>query len=215
VLWRCGDGSEALLRAAVIALVIGLLNPAPLLAARPSPGWAEYQGERATRLAWRALIEGRLSDAREQATRATSLCPEEVSGWDVAARAAIGLDDWMGAEQAVQSLRRLAPDNVDGLELLGRVSIELGRPDAARSAFHAIAGLKPEAVAPQLGLALVAARLEGDQAAAIELLRAARMTDSTLDLSGLLLRPGWTQLAEDARFVRALNALLAERMKRP
>lgn len=208
-------GAEPLLRAALVAIGLGLLNPAAAWAACPSPSWAEYHGERATRFAWRALTEGRLDDAREQAIQATSLRPEEVSPWEVAARAAIGLDDWTGAERAVQALRRLAPDDIEGLELLGRVSVELGRVDAAQSAFRAMAGLQPNAIAPQLGLALVAARLDEDSAAAIELLAAACSMDPTLDLSGLLLRPDWAPLRANADFVDALNALLAERAERP
>ncbi len=193
-----------------LASVVSLAATGTAGAARPLPSPSEYGGQRATGLAWRALAEGRLADAAEQAAVATALLPEGTSGWAVAARAAIGAGRWDDAATAVTQLRRLAPDDLEGLELLGRISVELGRAAEAREALRALGALEPRSVAPTLGLALVAARLDGDVAAATALLRAAGTDDPRLDLSGLLLRPEWAPLANDPAFVDALNSLLRQ-----
>ncbi len=104
----------------------------------------------------------------------------------------------------------MAPDDAEALELLGRAAVESGDATEAREAFGGLHRLQPTRPAALLGLALVAARLDGDQSGAIEALREAVSLDPGLDLTGLLLRPEWTVLATEESFVNALNGLLSE-----
>ena|GEM_PF-2511384 len=191
------------------ALALTALAPRVGHAERATPSWAEYHGERETSLAWRALAEGRPARAQAHADRATELLPEALTGWAVSTRAAMGRGDWPAAYDAVTALRKLAPDDAQGLDLLGRVAVELGQGAQARQAFEALRGLEPDLVAPQLGLALVSARVDKDVPRAIGELRAAQALSDNLDLAVLLLQPSWTVLAQDEAFVEALNALLA------
>ncbi len=123
-------------------------------------------------------------------------------------RAAIGVADWAAALHSASILRRFDPASLPALELLGRAAIELGDRDLAQQSFMALDGLQPTLPGPRVGLALVAARLDGDDAAAVAHLEVALARDPSLDLSGLLLRPDWKPLADDAGFVAALGELL-------
>lgn len=159
-------------------------------------------------LAWRAIAEQRIDDAVVHAERAAELQPEEVESWHVLCRARMAKGAWTEAHDAVLALRRLAPDEPAALELLGRTAVELGDRDQAHEAFSALDGLQATLPGPRVGLALVAARLDGDHAGAITHLEVALARDPALDLSALLLRPHWRPLADDAAFVEALSALL-------
>ena len=123
-------------------------------------------------------------------------------------RAAFGVSDWATALESASTLRRFDPASLPALELLGRAAIELGDRDLAHQSFTALDGLQPSAPGPRVGLALVAARLDGNDAAAVAHLELALARDPSLDLSGLLLRPDWQPLASDGGFVQALGELL-------
>jgi len=192
--------------AVLLAAAISL--PLPALASRALPSWSAYHGDRETALSWRAIAEQRTADAVEHAERATALAPSSSGAWHALARAQIAAGSWEGAADAVAALRRLAPDDVQALELMGRVAVELGRRDDAVDAFTALDGLQHDLAGPRVGLALVAARLDGDVPAAIAHLRMARERDAGLDLSGLLLRPHWKPLADDPVLIEALTELL-------
>ena len=172
----------------------GILLASPASGARPLPSWAEYRGEQAIAGAWRAIAEHRPEDAVVEAKRATELRPDDVEAWHVRCRAAVGVSDWATALESASTL--------------GRAAIELGDRDLAHQSFTALDGLQPSAPGPRVGLALVAARLDGNDAAAVAHLELALARDPSLDLSGLLLRPDWQPLASDGGFVQALGELL-------
>ncbi len=131
-----------------------------------------------------------------------------MEAWHVHCRAAIGVSDWAAALESASILRRFDPASLPALELLGRAAVELGDRDLAHQSFTALDGLQPTIPGPRVGLALVAARLDGDDAAAVAHLEVALTRDPSLDLSGLLLRPDWKSLADDVEFVAALGELL-------
>ena len=187
-------------------IAVGLAAPAD--GARPLPGWAEHRGDRAVAAAWRAIAEQRAADAVAAAERATALQPDDPEAWHVRCRAHMAVSDWAAALEAAEALRRFDPASAPALELLGRAAIELGSRDLAYQAFSALDGLQHDLPGPRVGLALISARLDGDDAAAVAHLAVALARDPSLDLSGLLLRPHWQPLADDAGFVEALSALL-------
>ena len=191
-------------------LILVAVTSTPAYAARSLPTWAGYRADRAVAMAWRALAEQRPEAAVTAADRATELEPARQEAWHVLTRARIAIADWEGAHDAVLALRRLAPDAVGALELQGRIAVELGSRREAHEAFSALDGLQPGLAGPRVGLALVAARLDGDIDAAVAHLLVAQARDPSLDLSVLLLRPHWRALADDDALVDALTGLLQE-----
>mgnify|MGYP003876003453 FL=1 len=144
-----------------------------------------------------------------RAREAITLRPTDAPGWAALARIAVSRAQWTKASEAAAALLAHHPEHLEGLGLAAQAAIELGDAGRARDAYERLRGLAPTAPGPLVGLALIAARLDGDTPGAIAHLRRATLHGDPA-LPTLLLRPGWEPLRDDEAFVAALNALIAE-----
>ena len=194
-----------------LLLLAALLSPGSAMADRTLPSWSDYHASRTIQQGWRAAGGGDLASADRLSARAVALTPDSADAWRLRLAVLVTAERWADARDAATRLTALVPEDLDAAVAAGRVSLELGARPAAVASFRRAAELNPTDPRPDLGLALVAARLDGDWTSMTTHLQAARLRDDGLDLASLPLQPGWTPVADDAGFLDALGLLLQQR----
>ncbi len=196
------------------ALLIGatiLVLAAPAAADAPLPSWSRYQADRSIQLGWLALATGDTPAAEEHATRALGLDGDHVEAWRLRTETLMVAGRWDDASAAALQLTGLLPDDLGAALAAGRISLELGVKDSAVAEYRRAARLDIGDARAELGLAMVAARLDGDWEAFERHLRTALQRDPDLALATLPLQDGWTGLADDEDFLAALTRVLRGR----
>jgi Flp pilus assembly protein TadD len=197
--------------AVAAAATLAVAGIAPASAERPLPSWSRYQAERAVQLGWRALEIGDLARAETLAVRATALEPEHVEAWRLHTMTLARAGRWEEASSAALELTGLADDDVDAALLAGRISLEIGVRASAAAWFERAGRLRVGDARAELGLAMIAARMDQDWEAFTRHLRAALQEDPSIDLSTLPLQDGWAAVAEDEAFLAGLTEVLQAR----
>lgn len=194
----------------VLLVLAGGLMPGTATADRPLPSWARYQARSALALASRALTHGDSTTASNASQRACALTPSDPTAWLLLARSSAAGADWLTARTAVERAVELAPGALGPTLLEGHILVQLAEREAALASFARAARLDPSGAGSHFGLALVAARLDGDWASCARHLRAASKADPDAPLATLPLQDGWRQLGDNPQFIEALEWVLRD-----
>ncbi len=111
----------------------------------------------------RLLAEGKPREAVQVAAEYRKRVPDDLAGYEVLARAQLGVNDVAGAEDSVDWMFRLRPPTPESLELGALVRQRLGdREGALQFVAQAAQALAPERKWDRARLLLLAASLESE-----------------------------------------------------
>ena len=193
---------------AAAALLLGLAPIAPASADQPLPTWSRYHADRTIQLGWIALALSDLERADELSLEAVELDRAHAEAWRLRTATLVAARNWTDASAAALELTGLAPDDLDAALMAGRISLEIGVRASAVAEFQRAGRMEVGDPRPGLGLAMTAARLDGDWEAFAQHLRTARQRYPGVDLASLPLQDGWASVADDAQFLAALTEVL-------